>query len=152
RQIVETSRDSDGIDLRISALAQLGELVADTGDLAQARSFVDQAIATADRAGIDFERADCWVRLIKVLADHGSDMATAARRAPAADAAVARLGTRIDPRLKATWLYVQGSVLDEQHDVHGGAEKFRAATEPAAARRGEVTPLYVGALTALHGV
>jgi tetratricopeptide (TPR) repeat protein len=152
RQIVERSRDSQEIDLRVSALQQLGELVAMTGELGEGRALLEQAIAAADRAGLDIERADAWIRLVKILSDRGSDVATASRLAPLADAAVARLGPMVDPTLEVTWLYVQGCLLDEQGDARGALHKFRTATERAAARLGEVTSLYLASLSAMIGV
>jgi tetratricopeptide (TPR) repeat protein len=151
RQLVAATKDVADPELRITALMRLAEAErTGLGGIDAARARLEEAIATADRLGADRLRGEAWAQLISTLTAKRDDFATARRLAPQAEAAVARLGSSIDPGLEIRWLSASALLVDE-HDPRAAADKFRQAAARAALAFGKTSPLHLQMLELLSG-
>jgi tetratricopeptide (TPR) repeat protein len=150
-QLADATKTGADPELRIAALTRLAQIErSGAGTVDHARALLEEAIAGADRAGLDRLRAEAWAQLISTLTAKRDDLASARRLAPQAEAAIARLGSSVDPGLEIRWLSAQGTLLAPT-DPHASVDKYRQAVARAGLALGKTSPLYVEMLEQLVG-
>lgn len=121
-------READAVDyspLVAAALYMLGNLEHRTGDPASARETLYRAAEIAARAGDDWQVANIWVFLVRVLGDglRRYDEAEAISRV--AEVALSRIGD--NPSLRSRLLIARGQNLRDQGRVHEALRVYEVA-------------------------